>query len=158
MWSRCIDIDRILDYDPVQMSSESKCVVATLRPEGSANDFQFPVEKRVIMRPEINYWKASLNVLVPPLVCLGICLWDVRFALLALCVYALVRLRGMTIWCIRVYQKHAPEHVRQACVFEPSCSEYMILSIEKYGVVRGIAKGVNRLKRCGHPNGGEDFP
>jgi putative membrane protein insertion efficiency factor len=45
------------------------------------------------------------------------------------------------------------------CRFEPSCSEYMIQAVRKYGPVRGAAKGVWRVCRC-HPfnPGGYDPP
>ncbi|MFN0047951.1 MAG: membrane protein insertion efficiency factor YidD [Cytophagales bacterium] len=59
---------------------------------------------------------------------------------------------------IRFYQKTAPARIRQSCRFEPSCSEYMILAIEKYGVFSGVSKGLNRLGRCKIPNGGIDNP
>ena len=59
---------------------------------------------------------------------------------------------------ILLYQKHAPEKMRRSCLFVPSCSEYMLLSIEKYGAVGGVCKGLNRLCRCHRPNGGEDYP
>jgi len=35
-----------------------------------------------------------------------------------------------------------------ACRFEPSCSEYMIQAIRKYGPICGVAKGVYRICRC----------
>ena len=43
------------------------------------------------------------------------------------------------------------------CKFYPSCSEYMMQAIEKYGCIKGIFLGVKRLLRC-HPfaNGGYD--
>ena len=62
------------------------------------------------------------------------------------------------IWLIRLYQYIAPDRVRLRCVFYPSCSEYMILAIQKYGTLSGIARGIARLRRCHAPNGGEDFP
>ena len=37
-----------------------------------------------------------------------------------------------------------------ACNMYPTCSEYMILSIQKYGVLRGIFRGIRRILRC-HP-------
>jgi len=44
-----------------------------------------------------------------------------------------------------------------ACKFKPTCSEYACQAIEKYGVIRGIIKSLNRLLRC-HPfsRGGYD--
>ena len=62
------------------------------------------------------------------------------------------------IWMILIYQRFAPEKVRKLCCFEPSCSEYMKLAIMKYGVIRGVYKGCNRLIRCHWPNGGIDYP
>jgi uncharacterized protein len=46
-----------------------------------------------------------------------------------------------------------------ACRFTPSCSEYMIQAVRKYGPVRGTAKGIWRICRC-HPfhPGGYDPP
>ena len=62
------------------------------------------------------------------------------------------------IWFIHVYQHYAPDEIRLKCVFEPSCSEYMILAVQKYGVMKGVIKGADRLLRCHPPNGGKDEP
>lgn len=70
----------------------------------------------------------------------------------------LIFLRNILIFILRLYQKYAPYEVRCNCVFIPSCSEYMILAIKKYGVIIGIIKGICRLKRCYRPNGGVDYP
>jgi putative component of membrane protein insertase Oxa1/YidC/SpoIIIJ protein YidD len=72
--------------------------------------------------------------------------------------YVALRLRRLVIWGILIYQRFAPRHVRRACVFEPSCSEYMLRSLERYGLLPGIVKGVGRLMRCHEPNGGVDEP
>ena len=34
------------------------------------------------------------------------------------------------------------------CKFYPTCSEYMIQAIEKYGVIKGMYLGIKRLLRC----------
>jgi len=36
------------------------------------------------------------------------------------------------------------------CRFYPSCSEYMMTAIERFGIMKGIAMGVKRISRC-HP-------
>lgn len=59
---------------------------------------------------------------------------------------------------ILLYQKLAPERMRASCLFVPSCSQYTLIAIEKYGVIKGIGKGVKRILRCHPPNGGEDYP
>ncbi len=40
-----------------------------------------------------------------------------------------------------------------ACRFTPTCSEYTIEALEKYGTLKGLALGLKRLSRC-HPLGG----
>lgn len=67
-------------------------------------------------------------------------------------------MKKIIIWIIRLYQKKAPYYIRAACRFEPSCSEYMILSVSKYGCFKGVYKGIRRLLRCKPPNGGVDYP
>jgi putative membrane protein insertion efficiency factor len=37
-----------------------------------------------------------------------------------------------------------------SCRFVPTCSEYAILAIEKYGAIRGGVKAIRRIVRC-HP-------
>jgi hypothetical protein len=37
-----------------------------------------------------------------------------------------------------------------ACRFYPTCSEYMLQAVAKYGVLKGTWLGVKRLGRC-HP-------
>ncbi len=73
-------------------------------------------------------------------------------------IFALIFLKKIIIWSILVYQKFAPSKIRLLCRFEPSCSEYMKIAIQKYGIFYGIYKGIKRLLRCHYPNGGKDYP
>jgi hypothetical protein len=59
----------------------------------------------------------------------------------------------------RLYQRTLSHIVGQQCRFHPTCSEYFILAVRKYGAVRGSWKGVCRIGRC-HPwnPGGIDWP
>lgn len=45
------------------------------------------------------------------------------------------------------------------CTMYPSCSEYMVLAVRKYGAIKGVGKGVRRILRC-HPYQKQlvDFP
>ena len=72
----------------------------------------------------------------------------------------IIALKGRSMVCnsVLLYQKYAPETMRRSCLFTPSCSEYMLLAVEKYGVVVGVYKGIRRLLRCHQPNGGVDYP
>lgn len=54
----------------------------------------------------------------------------------------------IAIGLIRVYQKFASEERRRSCLFRPTCSEYAILAIRKYGLYRAIPRILNRFSRC----------
>lgn len=69
-----------------------------------------------------------------------------------------LNLNRIIIWFVKCYQHFAPISVRSMCRFEPSCSEYMILAVKKYGAAKGIRVGVNRILRCSKGDGGFDRP
>jgi putative membrane protein insertion efficiency factor len=58
---------------------------------------------------------------------------------------------------LRFYKRWISPLLPSACRYEPTCSEYMREAVERYGVVRGVGKGIRRLLRC-HPfhEGGYD--
>lgn len=60
---------------------------------------------------------------------------------------------------VKVYQVTISPLLGPACRFEPTCSQYMIEALHKYGLLRGGWKGVRRIGRC-HPwnPGGYDPP
>lgn len=68
-----------------------------------------------------------------------------------------VFVRFVLIWSIRLYQRYAKSETRLRCRFVPSCSEYAVLAISKYGAVIGGVKTILRLLRC-RSSGGVDFP
>ncbi|MBQ3572358.1 MAG: membrane protein insertion efficiency factor YidD [Clostridia bacterium] len=67
-------------------------------------------------------------------------------------------LKRSVIGAVLIYKAFAPMSVRDRCRFTPTCSTYMIMAINKYGLFRGVFKGIGRLLRCKPPNGGEDYP
>jgi len=73
-------------------------------------------------------------------------------------IYIFINLKSIILLSIKIYQRLAPISIREKCRFEPSCSNYMIMSIEKYGLIKGVIKGYLRLKRCNVNNGGYDYP
>ncbi len=68
-------------------------------------------------------------------------------------------IRKLLIAMVRFYQRALSPLLGSNCRFSPSCSQYTIEAIEKYGAIRGIWKGVKRIARC-HPfsTGGYDPP
>jgi putative membrane protein insertion efficiency factor len=68
-------------------------------------------------------------------------------------------LSAILIGGVRCYQYGIRPVLPAVCRFQPSCSEYMILAVRKYGPLRGAWRGVCRICRC-HPwhRGGYDPP
>ncbi|GAA4465041.1 membrane protein insertion efficiency factor YidD [Novipirellula rosea] len=60
---------------------------------------------------------------------------------------------------IRFYQMAISPMLGPHCRFTPTCSQYAVEAIRKYGVLRGSVKAVWRILRC-HPwhPGGYDPP
>ena len=124
--------------------------------------------RRVLVRPRIQWWKIGLQCLLPVLATLLLGPLLVRrgmdgmaacaLCLTALALYVLLRGRRALICLIQIYQRYAPASIRNRCRFEPSCSQYMILALEKYGLCKGLKKGIGRLKRCNINYGGFDLP
>lgn len=53
-----------------------------------------------------------------------------------------------TVSLIRCYQDYSKEVPFEMCIFEPSCSNFTIQAIRRYGVLKGIPISANRLIRC----------
>ena len=124
---------------------------------------------RKLKRPQISVIKVILfYILFPALVLTALIVvlkylglptkTTVVIIAIILLAYILLTTKRMFICAIRIYQRYAPDSLRNKCRFEPSCSEYMILAIEKYGLIKGLQKGICRLKRCNIDGGGFDFP
>lgn len=60
---------------------------------------------------------------------------------------------------IRIYQRCISPALGPRCRFYPSCSDYCVGALKKYGLARGLWKSGLRLCKCQpfHP-GGVDFP
>lgn len=54
---------------------------------------------------------------------------------------------NLIIKLIRLYQK-IPIKTHKLCRYSPSCSEYMIIAIERFGLIKGLFLGVKRIIRC----------
>lgn len=67
--------------------------------------------------------------------------------------------RTVLIGAARVYQWTLSPLVGRQCRFEPTCSNYFIEAVRKYGAIRGAWRGMKRIGRC-HPwnPGGVDLP
>ena len=67
--------------------------------------------------------------------------------------------RLLLIVLVRAYQWTLSPIIGRQCRFEPTCSNYFIGAVRKYGAIRGAWRGLLRICRC-HPfhPGGFDPP
>ncbi|MCL2322352.1 MAG: membrane protein insertion efficiency factor YidD [Oscillospiraceae bacterium] len=54
----------------------------------------------------------------------------------------------MLIKFIKFYRKYISPNKRPCCRFIPTCSEYSLLAIEKYGAFKGSLIAIKRIIRC----------
>lgn len=60
-------------------------------------------------------------------------------------------------WIILFYQDNISSHLPKSCRFTPSCSQYGLQAVEKYGAVKGSWLTLKRIVRCNPwSDGGED--
>ena len=65
-------------------------------------------------------------------------------------------MRSLFIGLIRFYQLGISPYFPGACRYTPTCSQYSIDAIRKYGVFKGTWVGLKRISRC-HPWGGSGY-
>jgi putative membrane protein insertion efficiency factor len=59
-------------------------------------------------------------------------------------------MREIIIRTLKFYRNYLSPFKLRCCRFYPSCSEYAIEAVGKYGVILGLAKSLRRILRC-HP-------
>ena len=121
---------------------------------------------KAVIRPKFTLYKELIQFAVALIVLIAIILVRTYLSTLIfitlLCAvsiaFILTQTKNILLLMIFAYQKFAPKLLRSACLFQPSCSEYMKQCIIKYGIFKGVNKGYKRIKRCRPPNGGLDEP
>lgn len=68
--------------------------------------------------------------------------------------------RRMAVAAVRFYQTAISPLLPDACIYIPSCSQYAVEAITKYGVVKGCWMGFRRILRCNplHDGGYDPVP
>jgi putative membrane protein insertion efficiency factor len=68
--------------------------------------------------------------------------------------------RNVAMLMIRGYQRAIAPILPRSCRFWPSCSQYTLEAIDRYGVIKGGWLGARRIARCHpfHPGGFDPVP
>lgn len=64
-------------------------------------------------------------------------------------------MKRVLVGVIRFYQVFISPLKGQTCRFYPTCSEYTIQALKKYGIIKGFWKSMKRILKCHpfHPGG-----
>lgn len=67
--------------------------------------------------------------------------------------------RRIGVFLIRLYQR-TTRWLPPSCRYTPSCSQYTLEAVEKYGLMKGSWMGFRRIMRCHpfHPGGHDPVP
>ena len=57
-------------------------------------------------------------------------------------------MKAVFVWLIRLYQRHISPALPRRCRFSPTCSQYALEAITKYGALKGGWLACRRLLRC----------
>jgi len=56
--------------------------------------------------------------------------------------------KRILIFLINIYKSYVSPLLPKSCRFYPTCSEYAVEAISKYGVLKGSIKSIYRVLRC----------
>jgi putative membrane protein insertion efficiency factor len=65
-------------------------------------------------------------------------------------------MRWIMIHLVLLYRATLGRFMGGQCRFQPTCSQYAIDAINKYGAIRGGWRAIRRIARC-HPWGGAGY-
>lgn len=57
-------------------------------------------------------------------------------------------MRGLVLAALRGYKRRLSPLLPPACRYTPTCSEYAIEAVERYGIGKGLALAAKRLLSC----------
>ena len=74
--------------------------------------------------------------------------------------WILAPLSWLLVLLIRLYQMFISPGLPSSCRFAPSCSQYTLEAVQRYGALKGGWLGARRLVRCHpwHPGGFDPVP
>ncbi len=69
-------------------------------------------------------------------------------------------MKTLLIWLIRGYRAFISPLYPPTCRFHPTCSQYAIEAVDRFGPIRGSWMAIRRILRCHpfHPGGYDPVP
>ena len=66
--------------------------------------------------------------------------------------------RAIVVAPVRFYQRFVSPAIPRRCKYHPTCSQYAVTAVRRYGILRGLILAGWRLLRCNPwSHGGVDF-
>ena len=70
----------------------------------------------------------------------------------------MIAARSLAVAPVRFYRRFVSPALPRRCKYHPSCSQYAVTAIGRYGILRGLVLSGWRLLRCNPwSHGGVDF-
>jgi putative membrane protein insertion efficiency factor len=68
--------------------------------------------------------------------------------------------KNLALLCINIYRHAISPFLSPSCRYVPTCSEYALIAIRRYGFLKGGWMSVKRISRCHpwHPGGYDPVP
>ncbi|MBC2582651.1 membrane protein insertion efficiency factor YidD [Clostridium sp. DJ247] len=63
-------------------------------------------------------------------------------------------MKEFLVFLIKFYRKYISGLKRPCCIFYPTCSQYALDALEKYGLLKGSFMSIKRILRCNPLNKG----
>ena len=65
-------------------------------------------------------------------------------------------MKYLFIGLVKFYRNCISPYTPASCRYTPTCSQYTLEALHKYGALKGVWLGLKRIFRC-HPWGGEGY-
>ncbi|WP_083525151.1 membrane protein insertion efficiency factor YidD [Thermotalea metallivorans] len=64
-------------------------------------------------------------------------------------------MKELLVWMVKIYRRYISPLKRPSCRFYPTCSQYALEALGKYGALRGTLLILKRIVKCHpfHPGG-----
>ncbi|MFT9497757.1 membrane protein insertion efficiency factor YidD [Anaerosolibacter sp.] len=64
-------------------------------------------------------------------------------------------MKDILIWMVKIYRKYISPLKQPSCRFYPTCSQYALDALSRYGAIKGTILSIKRILKCHpfHPGG-----